>query len=147
MKAAILGGTGVYSIEGINTVEQIVETEFGSVNAMKGTGQWENLYFIFRHGTDHTISPHKTNCRANIQALRNLGADHVGMTGATETALAREAGLHYAAIAYSINWAAGIQKDLEFISNEKMMEVKIIITEIALKVLFSELVSCACKAT
>jgi 5'-methylthioinosine phosphorylase len=249
MKAAILGGTGVYSIDGINTIEQIVETEFGPVTAMKGIGQWENLYFISRHGTDHTIPPHKINYRANIQALRNLGvdrvlaiyavgsisdlippggfglvtqfidaswgrintfynggksglkhtpmdepycsdlgrkilaaakmrnlpmaaegtyictngprletpaeikmykmwgADHVGMTGATETALAREAGLHYAAIAYSINWAAGIQKDLEFISNEKMLEVKNKITEITLEVLFSELESCACKET
>ncbi|MCK5251274.1 MAG: S-methyl-5'-thioadenosine phosphorylase, partial [Spirochaetaceae bacterium] len=75
MKAAILGGTGVYSLDGIQTIEQTVETEFGSVTLKAGTGQWEDLYFISRHGTDHSIPPHMVNYRANIQALKELGID------------------------------------------------------------------------
>ncbi len=77
MKAAILGGTGVYSIEGIETVEQLVETDYGRVPVMRGTGKWENLYFISRHGTDHSVPPHMVNYRANIQALIKLGIERV----------------------------------------------------------------------
>ena len=36
----------------------------------------------------------------------------IGMTGGTETALAREAGLHYAGVAFSINYAAGLKHAL-----------------------------------
>ena len=247
MKAAILGGTGVYSIEGIDTVDENVETEFGLVIVKKGTGKWKNLYFISRHGSDHTIPPHKINYRANIRALTLLGiervfaiyavgsisnlvapgqfglvsqfidvtqgrintfyeggesglkhtpmdepycrdlgskillsakkrgfslaesgtylctngprfetpaeikmyklfgADYVGMTGATETALAREAGIHLAAVSYSINWAAGVKEDLEFISDGEIAKTKNILTEIALEVLFDNPGECQCK--
>ena len=33
----------------------------------------------------------------------------VGMTGGSETALAREAGLHFSAVAFSINYGAGLK--------------------------------------
>lgn len=248
MKAAILGGTGVYSINEIQTVENTVKTDFGSVTVMQGTGEWKDLYFISRHGTDHSIPPHMVNYRANIQALKKLGiervfaiyavgsitdavppggvglvsqfidftqgrnstfynggdsglkhtamdepycralgdkilavakkrnfpmadagtyictngprfetpaeikmyklwdADYVGMTGATETALAREAGLHFAAVVYSINWAAGLEEDLAFISEKDMNNLKNTLIEIALEVLFSDLGSCRCAS-
>ncbi len=45
---------------------------------------------------------------AEIAMYRILSGDVVGMTGATETALACEAGIPIAGIAYSINWAAGV---------------------------------------
>jgi 5'-methylthioinosine phosphorylase len=44
---------------------------------------------------------------AEIDRLARDGADMVGMTGMPETALAREAGLEYAAIAVVVNHAAG----------------------------------------
>jgi 5'-methylthioadenosine phosphorylase len=44
---------------------------------------------------------------AEINRLERDGADIVGMTGMPEAALAREAGLAYAAICLSVNWAAG----------------------------------------
>ena len=247
MKGVILGGTGVYSIEGIETVKQSVETEYGPVELMHGTGKWNDLYFISRHGTGHNIPPHMVNYRANIAALKMLqiervfaiyavgsitnlvlpggfglvsqfidvtqgrintfynggesglkhtsmdepycrdlgdkivaaaekrgfpiagsgtyictngprfetpaeikmykqwGADYVGMTGATETALAREAGLHIAAVSYSINWAAGIEEDLAFISDEEIKNTKNVLTEIALEVLFDKPGPCRCE--
>jgi purine nucleoside phosphorylase len=46
---------------------------------------------------------------AEIRSYKILGADYVGMTCATEASLATEAGLKFAALAYSINWAAGIE--------------------------------------
>jgi 5'-methylthioadenosine phosphorylase len=44
---------------------------------------------------------------AEIDRLERDGADLVGMTGMPEAALARELGLHYAAIAVVANYAAG----------------------------------------
>jgi len=45
--------------------------------------------------------------RAEIERLARDGADMVGMTGMPEAYLAREIGLCYAAVAASVNWAAG----------------------------------------
>ncbi len=47
---------------------------------------------------------------AEIRALRVLGADVVGMTGAREAALARELGLCYASLCIVTNKAAGMQE-------------------------------------
>ncbi len=47
---------------------------------------------------------------AEIRAYARLGGDVVGMTGVPEVSLAHEVGIHYAALAYSINWAAGVEK-------------------------------------
>jgi 5'-methylthioadenosine phosphorylase len=44
---------------------------------------------------------------AEVNRLERDGADLVGMTGMPEAALAREAGLEYAAIAVVVNYAAG----------------------------------------
>jgi purine nucleoside phosphorylase len=74
-----------------------------------------------------------------------FGADYVGMTGATETALARESGIHLAAVSYSINWAAGIKQDVEFINDKEIEETKNKLTEIALEVLFDEPGECFCN--
>ena len=52
---------------------------------------------------------------AEIRMYRMLGADVVGMTGMPEVALAREAGMCFAGVALSINWAAGIQSKIEVI--------------------------------
>jgi len=52
---------------------------------------------------------------AEIRMFAQLGADVVGMTGMPEAALARELGIHYTAIAYSINWAAGIEAQIEIV--------------------------------
>lgn len=45
---------------------------------------------------------------AEIDRMRRDGCDMVGMTGMPEAALAREAGVAYASLALSVNWAAGI---------------------------------------
>jgi 5'-methylthioinosine phosphorylase len=46
---------------------------------------------------------------AEIRRLQRDGCDMVGMTGMPEAALAREAGLEYAALAVCVNWAAGVK--------------------------------------
>jgi 5'-methylthioadenosine phosphorylase len=60
---------------------------------------------------------------AEIRMYERLGGDVVGMTGVPEVVLARELNMHYAAVAYSINWAAGLQEKMEFVSGN-MAEVR-----------------------
>lgn len=52
---------------------------------------------------------------AEIRMYAQLGGDVVGMTGIPEATLARELGLCYAAVAFSVNWAAGIEKTIRFV--------------------------------
>jgi 5'-deoxy-5'-methylthioadenosine phosphorylase len=60
---------------------------------------------------------------AEIDRLARDGADLVGMTGMPETALAREAGLEYAAIAVVVNHAAGRGESARAISIEHAQAV------------------------
>ena len=60
---------------------------------------------------------------AEIDRLERDGADLVGMTGMPEAALAREAGLPYAALAAVVNHAAGRGESSEAISLERIHAV------------------------
>lgn len=51
---------------------------------------------------------------AEIRMYKNLGADVVGMTGVPEVTLAKELNIPFAALAFSVNWAAGIEKSVQF---------------------------------
>jgi len=50
---------------------------------------------------------------AEIRMSKLLGADVVGMTAMPEAILARELEIHYAGIAVSVNWAAGVKGRLQ----------------------------------
>ena len=56
---------------------------------------------------------------AEIRMYAHLGADVVGMTGIPEATLARELGLCYSAVAFSVNWAAGIEKTIRFVGDSQ----------------------------
>ncbi|MBI4786469.1 MAG: S-methyl-5'-thioinosine phosphorylase [Chloroflexi bacterium] len=218
MTVAIIGGTGLYQMPGLETESQVVETRFGDALVFVGKGNSQDLVFIPRHGPDHSTPPHRINYRANVKALEQLGVkrvlaifavgsltldvpphslialdqildfthdrpntfydggasgvghadmtepfcpalrdallarapDHglnirprgtyvcangprfetaaevrlfaqlggdvVGMTGMPEAALARELGIHYMALAHSINWAAGLHEQVELVT-------------------------------
>jgi 5'-methylthioadenosine phosphorylase len=60
---------------------------------------------------------------AEIRMYEKMGGDVVGMTGVPEVALARELRMHYAAIAFSINWAAGIEESI-IVVREGMAEIR-----------------------
>lgn len=60
--------------------------------------------------------------KAEIERLARDGADMVGMTGMPEAYLARELELCYAAIAVSVNWAAGCSDSAAGISPEVIEE-------------------------
>lgn len=74
---AVIGGTGFYELPGLeNFKAQEVETPFGETSSPIGSGELygERLLFIARHGPNHSILPSEINYRANIWALKSLGA-------------------------------------------------------------------------
>lgn len=73
---------------------------------------------------------------AEIMAYRNMGADVVGMTLGTEAALLKEAGIRNAAVAFSINWAAGLDAEgISFLEDETVDKLTEAIIAIAVKTL------------
>ncbi len=54
---------------------------------------------------------------AEINMYKQLGGDIVGMTGVPEATLARELGLCYSAVGFSVNWAAGIEETIKFVGD------------------------------
>jgi 5'-methylthioadenosine phosphorylase len=75
-KIGIIGGSGLYKIDGLCDVEEIeISTPFGQTSDVffKGTIGDVTLYFVPRHARSHSLSPSEINSRANIYALKKLG--------------------------------------------------------------------------
>lgn len=223
MRGAIIVGTGIGKIGGLEFEPRTIQTAYGEAFVNIGVGEADGLVWLARHGAEHEIPPHQINFRANLKALQmlgvklilasnavgsisrqmppgslmllddfldftsgrplsfydggktgvvhadmnapycsslrgallnlapqfglhispqatyvatngprfetpaeirmyaKLGGDVVGMTGVPEVVLARELGMHYAAAAFSINWAAGLEEKMEFVG-DKMSE-------------------------
>jgi 5'-methylthioadenosine phosphorylase len=89
----VLGGSGLYEMEGlVDRTEHRVTTTFGDPSDLviggtlattlattASTAGQANARFLFlpRHGRDHRIPPHEINYRANILALKQLGATQI----------------------------------------------------------------------
>jgi 5'-methylthioadenosine phosphorylase len=54
---------------------------------------------------------------AEIRMFARLGGDVVGMTALPEVILAKELDICFAAVAFSVNWAAGIKTEIHFIKD------------------------------
>jgi 5'-methylthioadenosine phosphorylase len=81
---AIIGGSGLYDLQGLtDTRWETVETPWGmpSDQIFRGrlvSDQGEaDLAFLPRHGRGHRIPPSEVNYRANIAALKMIGATDV----------------------------------------------------------------------
>jgi len=79
-KIGVIGGTGLYDIEGLTDVEEIdITTPFGKpsdtiiIGRLEGVG----IAFLPRHGRGHRITPTEVPYRANIYALKSLGVEHI----------------------------------------------------------------------
>ena len=80
---AIIGGTGVYDPDILENVhEDRVETPYGIVSCKIGTYADKEVAFIPRHGSHHSIPPHKINYRANIWAIKKIGVKKIIATTA-----------------------------------------------------------------
>ncbi|MEM8862051.1 MAG: S-methyl-5'-thioinosine phosphorylase [Chloroflexota bacterium] len=77
MASAIIGGTGLYKLPGLNLKEEVIKTEYGTARLFMGQESDSDIVFLTRHGVSHSIPPHKINYRANIQALHQLGVKRV----------------------------------------------------------------------
>ncbi|MGC6425814.1 MAG: S-methyl-5'-thioadenosine phosphorylase [Akkermansiaceae bacterium] len=78
MKPAIgiIGGSGVSGFDGLENAEhRRIETPFGDPSDELIGGQIEGrqVWFLSRHGKNHTILPTEVNHRANFWALRSVG--------------------------------------------------------------------------
>ncbi len=77
---AIIGGSGVYNIEGLTKTQWVkVDSPFGAPSDEILTGELGGLPMAFlpRHGRGHRIPPSEINFRANIDALKRLGATSI----------------------------------------------------------------------
>ena len=54
---------------------------------------------------------------AEIRMFEKLGGDVVGMTAVPELILAKELDICFAAVAFSVNWAAGIEEKINFVED------------------------------
>jgi 5'-methylthioadenosine phosphorylase len=74
---AIIGGTGIYDLAGMEVEEQIdIGTPFGapSGSVLRGRIGGQPILFLARHGAGHRLLPHEVNYRANVFALKRAGA-------------------------------------------------------------------------
>src|SRR5215212_758058 len=76
----IIGGSGLYQMEGLTDVREIsVETPFGmpSDNFILGTLDGVRVAFLARHGRGHRITPTELPFCANIYAMKLLGVERI----------------------------------------------------------------------
>ncbi len=77
---AIIGGTGIYQLDGLRIEESFdPQTPFGSASGavVRGRLGRHEVLFLARHGSGHRLLPHEVNYRANIFALTRAGATQV----------------------------------------------------------------------
>ncbi|MFX0117692.1 MAG: S-methyl-5'-thioinosine phosphorylase [Candidatus Hodarchaeota archaeon] len=75
-KIAVIGGSGFYDFLS-DSITKSIQTPFGQVNVMTGTVVAQEVIFIPRHGTKHSIPPHQVNFKANIHALHQVGVERI----------------------------------------------------------------------
>jgi 5'-methylthioadenosine phosphorylase len=82
---AVIGGSGLYELPGIADVESVrCRTPFGDPSDELVRGRLGDLPVIFlpRHGRGHRHLPTEINFRANVFALKQLGAEWLVSVGA-----------------------------------------------------------------
>ena len=79
-KLAIIGGTGLTQLGDLTLIKRDkLTTPYGAPSADFITGELnqKEVIFLARHGSPHTIAPHKINYRANIWGLKQLGVEQI----------------------------------------------------------------------
>jgi 5'-methylthioadenosine phosphorylase len=79
-KIGVIGGSGLYAIEGLEAPEWVtVESPWGQPSDQVLTGRigGAEVAFLPRHGRGHRLSPTSIDYRANIDALKRLGVTDV----------------------------------------------------------------------
>jgi 5'-methylthioadenosine phosphorylase len=79
-KIAVIGGSGLYDIEGMKDIEEVdINTPFGRPSDKIVVGKLEGIGIAFlpRHGRGHRILPTEVPYRANIYALKSIGVERI----------------------------------------------------------------------
>ncbi|GHT87423.1 S-methyl-5'-thioinosine phosphorylase [Betaproteobacteria bacterium] len=77
---AIIGGSGLTQLSILEVQRrEVARTPYGEPSGALTFGRLHGreVVFLARHGYGHTIAPHRVNYRANIWALKNVGAQAI----------------------------------------------------------------------
>lgn len=77
---AVIGGSGIYQFPALKNVKTIeVDTPFGKPSSpiVMGILHEKPVAFLARHGFGHVLTPTEVNYRANIFALKKIGAKRI----------------------------------------------------------------------
>jgi 5'-methylthioadenosine phosphorylase len=80
MIVGVIGGSGLYEIEGLEDVrEERLTTPFGDPSDAYVTGILDGVKMVFlpRHGRGHLICPSSVNFRANLWGMKMLGVTQI----------------------------------------------------------------------
>lgn len=80
VKIGIIGGSGLYQVDGVRIIEEIaVETPWGKPSDALIIAEIDGMpvAFLPRHGRGHVHLPHEVNFRANIAALKMIGVEEI----------------------------------------------------------------------
>lgn len=80
MVIGVIGGSGLYEIDGLTDIEEVkVETPFGDPSDLYITGMLDGVKLVFlpRHGRGHRFLPSEVNYRANIFGMKKLGVERI----------------------------------------------------------------------
>lgn len=80
VRAAVIGGSGFYQMDGLSEIEEVsLDTPYGppSDAITIGTLDGQRVAFLPRHGVGHRVLPSELPARANIYALKTLGAEFI----------------------------------------------------------------------
>ena len=79
-RIGVIGGSGLYKIEGIKIIEEKkIDTPFGEPSDKFTIGELsgKEVVFLPRHNKDHNVSPTHVNYRANIYGMKKLGVERI----------------------------------------------------------------------
>ena len=80
MKLGIIGGSGLYELEGMEDVREVaVQTPYGSPSDVYVHGRLNGVevFFLPRHARGHRLLPSEINHKANIWGFKKLGVEWV----------------------------------------------------------------------
>src|SRR5450759_2091119 len=80
VRIGIIGGSGLYTMAGLEQTRELrIKTPFGDPSdaLVVGTLEGKRVAFLSRHGRGHRFLPTEINYRANIHAMKQLGAERI----------------------------------------------------------------------
>jgi 5'-methylthioadenosine phosphorylase len=119
IKIAVIGGSGVYKIEGIEVVkEHKVTTPYGNPSSeiIEAKLNGASFYFLPRHGKHHTLTPSDVNYRANIFALKELGVEYLISVSAVGSLKEEFPPASFVIVDQFIDWTKG-KRERTFFNN------------------------------